>query len=997
MRSRKRLAWTLGLFVWGMGISSSNSTDDISEGLSTHTGHPGDAARHLHPGGNGFEVASFQPPSGMQRLWKQLSGTALAAPRKPTELCPTGPAILTDGIRRLALIIGISKYADPSISQLPGAAGDAQRIYDRLTDARGYNFPKENVCLLQDQAATVEGFKQAFRAVLLNRAQSGDQAVLYFAGHGSYTKDLNGDEPDELDETLILHDSRSKGVHDLVDDELNGMLASLYARTTHLVAIFDSCNSGTVTRDGMETVRFQSPEADYQSERLIVADKAGSASDSLPETVAGTGDEAAGMSTAAMPEAVFVSAAADGTSAVEKDRAGLFTSSLLQVLTEAGGGPLTWAQVALRVPPLISAAHGYQVPYFQGNLNQAAFGLQRLSRPIGWTVTAVNGERFSLKGSMLPGWSTGALLRVYSGTATPEETRSPAKAMATLELQSVSGLEAQAVRMDEPRPGQAPIQPGALAVLVRPGQASLRLTVRMRPSNSPGGIPPQRVHEIQQLIETGVDTKDVIQVKTAEASFELMMRKDGQLQLVGPEGSIRNTFSADRSLEAAQVARTLWQYARQQAILQLQGEGGDDFVNNSSLKVELIPASQQSPCTQGVWIPSPPNSEQLLPLCHHARIKVSLSEAAPNPLMVGGLLLSSDGGLYGFPSDGSLTRLEPGSSHTFGAADVIHALPPLGVRDYLMLFGTPEREPIQWRDFTDPAVTGNGAIENTHNRSSLSPLQQALLRYVSGTRGVNLGGGGTEQSTWTSTILPMRTIANTRFLGPSEETRPAELNREYTVPHFDLRPYLPDNSESALARILRKEYWLANISSTDGVPYHQHDWSQKTDALNLKQGIDCSRAIWFAFTRSGLPYNTGDQYLTTAQMMGHNSPMSEFFESCQADAKIQLGDILVYRDEARHRGHVVMVIDPELRIAWGSHGWDGNVLEQQKGMSVEVDRGVEYQRIKYKKDWERWDRTTMKRVACWRYKQFAEEARSPDGLPGTKALDNACEPRHCRE
>lgn len=125
--------------------------------------------------------------------------------------------------------------------------------------------------------------------------------------------------------------------------------------------------------------------------------------------------------------------------------------------------------------------------------------------------------------------------------------------------------------------------------------------------------------------------------------------------------------------------------------------------------------------------------------------------------------------------------------------------------------------------------------------------------------------------------------------------------------------------------------------------------------------------------------------------------MSKSFDSCQMDAKIQLGDILVYRDEARHRGHVVMVIDPELRIAWGSHGWDGNALEKQKGMSVEIDRGVEYQRIKYKKGWERWDRTTMKRVAYWFYKQFTEEAKSPDGLPGTTVLDNACEPRKCRE
>lgn len=51
---------------------------------------------------------------------------------------------------------------------------------------------------------------------------------------------------------------------------------------------------------------------------------------------------------------------------------------------------------------------------------------------------------------------------------------------------------------------------------------------------------------------------------------------------------------------------------------------------------------------------------------------------------------------------------------------------------------------------------------------------------------------------------------------------------------------------------------------------------------------------------------------------------------------------------------------------------------------------MEYQLIKYKKDWERWDRKTMRQKACWRYRKFGEEARSARGLPGIKALAKAC-------
>jgi hypothetical protein len=101
---------------------------------------------------------------------------------------------------------------------------------------------------------------------------------------------------------------------------------------------------------------------------------------------------------------------------------------------------------------------------------------------------------------------------------------------------------------------------------------------------------------------------------------------------------------------------------------------------------------------------------------------------------------------------------------------------------------------------------------------------------------------------------------------------------------------------------------------------------------------------------------------------------------------LQIGDVLVYRDDTRGDGHVVMVIDTEKRIGWGSHGWDGN----PRVMPVEPDNGVEYQKIKFKSDWQRWDRKTMKRKACWRYRTFSAEAKTLRGLPGLRSLQNIC-------
>jgi hypothetical protein len=114
--------------------------------------------------------------------------------------------------------------------------------------------------------------------------------------------------------------------------------------------------------------------------------------------------------------------------------------------------------------------------------------------------------------------------------------------------------------------------------------------------------------------------------------------------------------------------------------------------------------------------------------------------------------------------------------------------------------------------------------------------------------------------------------------------------------------------------------------------------------------------------------------------------MGDEFESCSDDPNLQTGDVLVYRDDTRGDGHVVMVIDPPKRIGWGSHGYDGN----PRILPVEPDNGVEYQKIKIKSDWQRWDRKTMMKKACWRYRAFSAEVKNLRGLPGLRSLENIC-------
>lgn len=92
---------------------------------------------------------------------------------------------------------------------------------------------------------TREATRQAVLSHISDAAQklqSGDILLLSYSGHGGQLPDLNGDEPDGLDETWCLFDG------ELVDDELYQSF-SQFAAGVRILVFSDSCHSGTVTRD----------------------------------------------------------------------------------------------------------------------------------------------------------------------------------------------------------------------------------------------------------------------------------------------------------------------------------------------------------------------------------------------------------------------------------------------------------------------------------------------------------------------------------------------------------------------------------------------------------------------------------------------------------------------------------------------------------------------------------------------------------------------------
>ena len=111
----------------------------------------------------------------------------------------------TDDRQKWALLIGINSYPNfAPRGQLSGCINDIEVMRQVLE--RSFNFPEDHVVSLKDEQATREGILTAMKE-LVARIGKDDIVVVHYSGHGSQMTDLEGDEPDGLDETIVPYDS----------------------------------------------------------------------------------------------------------------------------------------------------------------------------------------------------------------------------------------------------------------------------------------------------------------------------------------------------------------------------------------------------------------------------------------------------------------------------------------------------------------------------------------------------------------------------------------------------------------------------------------------------------------------------------------------------------------------------------------------------------------------------------------------------------------------
>lgn len=157
-----------------------------------------------------------------------------------------------------ALLVGLNNYKE-RIKPLNGCVPDIERFEKYLRTNHGLG--DDHIKTLIDSAATKKSIIDQFRQHL-GKAEAGDTALFYFAGHGVLqvaNPSLKTSVMNDKIECISCYDTTLTGANLIADKELRWLIHELNKGkpNCHIVCIFDSCNSGDNTRDvstGLESV-----------------------------------------------------------------------------------------------------------------------------------------------------------------------------------------------------------------------------------------------------------------------------------------------------------------------------------------------------------------------------------------------------------------------------------------------------------------------------------------------------------------------------------------------------------------------------------------------------------------------------------------------------------------------------------------------------------------------------------------------------------------------
>jgi hypothetical protein len=409
----------------------------------------------------------------------------------------------TTAPKKRAVIVGISDYETTIVAAGRGKPTNVTRqaplwpnlhtIYEVdslaqvLRDPDG-RFKFDEVVVLKDKEATRENILKNFQTVLIDKTQPGDIAYFHYSGHGGQAPDDSkhgpnpkvGDEIDNLDETLIPFDYKSKQdpSNDIRDDEIEGLLQKLQdKKPANITMTFDSCHSGTIQRGGESLIRGGAWKGEVPKTR---------GPENKPDSPGGLLAEDQKLE----PGVVIISAARHNQLAKEtvdqvtKKEIGVFTYSYLRALREAGPDT-TYRDIFQRVNDEVSRLNHDQNPQIEGSIDQKLMsGTVRKPQPY-IPVEVTYTKTIKLKSGNLFGVTKGSEYSIYENGKDASNGKPIAQAVVKNVLELTSDLEISpnpdAKLLEKLRTGRA--------ILTKYNYGDLRLKVVGKEFLLPAGEP----------------------------------------------------------------------------------------------------------------------------------------------------------------------------------------------------------------------------------------------------------------------------------------------------------------------------------------------------------------------------------------------------------------------------------------------------------------------------------------------------------------------------
>jgi TPR repeat protein len=162
----------------------------------------------------------------------------------------------------LAVVVGVSSYADGKLNLPRGVRNDAEDVARVLADPARCGYASGRILRLLDEQATLGAMREAL-AWLEAQAGPDDTVIVYFSGHAGWTDDMASGFlcPNDFEDTPERWVATGLG-----DDELTEALSRIPAK--RLLVLLDACHATDIVRMKGQVRGFKSGLTDAFYDRL---------------------------------------------------------------------------------------------------------------------------------------------------------------------------------------------------------------------------------------------------------------------------------------------------------------------------------------------------------------------------------------------------------------------------------------------------------------------------------------------------------------------------------------------------------------------------------------------------------------------------------------------------------------------------------------------------------------------------------------------------------